>query len=507
MNKRNVSLFVLFAFAVVTCSLFPSCSRKKHTKDAGTTATELRFGFTTEPATLDPLNPHNSADGRSILFNVFEGLVKPDTAGKLLPCIAESWTVKQDGLVYDFTLRDGLRFHDGSNLTSADVRFSLETAAAAGFDGLERIARVSTPNEKTVTVMLRTPDPEFIPYMTIGIVKAGNTNREINHIGTGPFLIESYSVQQNLVLRKFNGYWQKDMPRLEKVTIVFLADSDALLLALRGGGIDGAWITGSQAAQLDHRDFDILNSYSASVQVLALNNAYPPLDNPKVRRAINYGIDIQGIIDAAFFGAGLPSGSPIIPGLAVYYERSLSYPYEPETARSLLAEAGYDNRQKLTLEITAPSNYTMHVDTAQVIVDQLSQIGIEASIKLVDWATWLADVYRDRKYQATIISLDSPNVSPRSFLSRYRSDNGNNFINYSSDDFDRVYGSVLIEPDEQKRIALYREAQRIIASEAASVYIQDIFYFKTFQSKTFGGVLNYPLYVIDFASIFGIEKE
>ena len=508
MEKRKIFKAVLFAFLAAAIA-FAGCTRQK---DDGKTATELRYGLTTEPTTFDPLSPSNTADGRSILFNVFEGLVKPDTNGMLQPCIAESWTVEQDGLVYNFKLRGGVRFHDGSIVNSADVKFSLETAIAAGFDGLSRVEEVTVVDENQVRVTLKSPDPEFLPYMTTGIVKAGNTDREKNITGTGPFYIESYTIQQNLVLKRFDNYWQRLLPQpvvlphLEKVTIVFLANSDALMVALRGGSIDGASITGSMAAQLDHRNFDIFHSYSASVQLMALNNAAAPLDDIRVRRALNYGIDIQEIIDAAFFGVGYPSASPIIPGFTVYYDDTVYYQYNPDFARTLLAEAGF-GENKFSLEITVPSNYTMHVDTAQVIVSQLEKIGVDATIKLVDWATWLSDVYRGRNYMATIISLDSAVASPRNFLSRYHSNSGSNFINYKSGQFDTVYDTILTEMDETRRIRLYKEAQRVISTDAASVYIQDILYYKAFRGGTFSGLLNYPLYVIDFASIYGIDKN
>jgi peptide/nickel transport system substrate-binding protein len=498
------------ALALAVLLAFMGCSRQRENpSEAAGTATELRYGFTSEPVTLDPLHPSNTADGRSILFNVFEGLVKPDTEGRLQPCIAESWTVEQGGLVYNFKLRQGVLFHDGSPLKPVDVQFTLETAIAAGFEGFTGIEKVETVND-TVIMTLKKADPEFLPYITIGIVKADNPDREKNTIGTGPFYIESYTVQQSLVLKKFDDYWrppqEEGTPRLDKVTIVFFSDSDALLLGLRGGSIDGASVTGSLTQQLDPQRFDIVPGYSAAVQLLALNNARPPLDDIRVRQALNYAVDIQGIIDAAFFGQGRPSGSPLIPGLAAYYEQSLSnpYPLDFDRARSLLAEAGYgEGGQKLSLEITVPSNYVMHVDTAQVITGQLAKAGINAVIKLVDWATWLSDVYRNREYQATIISLDANNVSPRSFLARYRSDSGSNFINFKSADFDRVYDAALSETDDEKRAGLFREAQQIISANAASVYIQDIFYFKAFRGGTYDGVLNYPLYVIDFASMYG----
>jgi peptide/nickel transport system substrate-binding protein len=259
------------------------------------------------------------------------------------------------------------------------------------------------------------------------------------------------------------------------------------------------------AAQLDANQFDIIDNYGAAIQLLALNNAAGPLANVNVRRALNYGIDIQNIIDTAFFGEGEPSGSPVIPGLASY-ESGLTYPYEAETARALLAEEGFNAENKLTLEITVPSNYTQHIDTAQVIVSQLEKIDVSATIKLVDWATWLNDVYSGRQYEATIISLDSPIVSAKSFLSRYETQAGNNFVNFSSAEFDEVYNTALNEIDDAERIRLYQEAQRIITENAASVYIQDIFSFFVLRKGKFGGALNYPLYTTDFASIYEIKN-
>jgi len=496
MQKSRIYWFSLFLFIAFT--IFPSCNRGNNDRNIN----ELRWGFTSEPTTLDPLSPSNTADGRSILFNVFEGLVKPNIDGTLLPGIAESWTIEQNGLVYSFKLREGVLFHDGSVVTPVDVKFSLDTAIAAGFHGLINIEEVRIIGENIINVTLKSSDPDFLPYLTAGIVKAENTDREKNIIGTGPFFIESYTPQRNLVLKKFDNYWQSNLPHLEMVTLVFFANNDTLMVALRGGSLDGAFITGAMAAQLDQRHFDDFYNNSAAIQLLALNNASAPLNDINVRRAINYGIDVQGIIDSAFFGMGQPSGSPLIPGISVYYNDSLSYPYDPDLARALLSQAGFNNTNRLSLEITVPSNFTMHIDTAQVIVNQLERIDVNASIKLVDWSTWLSETYRQRLYQATIVSLDSRTISPRGFLARYHSAHADNFINFYNADFDRVYETAIIETDSENRRRLYRDAQRIIAEDAASVYLQDIFYFIVFRGGAFAGALNYPLYVIDFASIY-----
>jgi peptide/nickel transport system substrate-binding protein len=385
------------------------------------------------------------------------------------------------------------------------VKFSLETAKASGFIGLGAIERIEADGHN-IRISLFHADPDFLPYLTVGIVKAGSTGRERNAVGTGPYYVESYNTQQSMVLKKFSGYRLENEAGLETITIVFLPNFDAFIPGLIGGSIDGASLFSGLAHQLNPSRFDIIPGHSAAVQLLALNNAAAPFNDIRVRQAINYGIDIQGIIDAAFYGAGVPSGSPLIPGLAAYYEQSLAdpYPVNLEKAMSLLAEAGFgEGGQQLTLEIIVPSNFNMHIDTAQVVAGQLSKIGINASIRLVDWATWLSDVYRGRKYQATIISLDSQIVSPRGFLSRYHSASSDNFINFSNADFDRVYGLLLTEPSEERRIELYKEAQAIISANAASVFIQDILGFRAFRAGVYGGVLHYPLYVIDFASMYG----
>jgi len=508
MRTSKNAPFEAAAMAILLVSgiaLFASCAPREAARLGP--ATEMRYGFLSEPATLDPLNPSNTADGRNILFNVFEGLVKPDTEGRHRLALAESYSMEEMGRVYSFRLREGVLFHDGSPLTPADVKFTLETAAAAGLVGLDALESVETFGERDIRITLSYPDPDFLPNLTVGVVRAGSTDRDRNAVGTGPFFIESHTVQQSLVLRRFEHYWQEGLPHLDKVTIVFLADHNALFLALQGGSIDGATFTGGIIQQIDPARFDITPVYSAMVQRLVLNNAAPPLDDVRVRRALNYGIDTREIIDLAFFGYGRLVGGPVISGLAAYYEPMLvnAYPYDPERAVALLAEAGFGEAAGggLSLEITVPSNFITHVDTAQVIANQLSRIGVDANIQLVDWATWLAQVNRDRNYQATIISVDGRTASPRSFLARYRSDSGSNFINFSNADFDRVFDMAVAEVDDARRIELYREAQRILSYNAASVYIQDTLRFRVFRAGAFGGMLSYPLFVTDFAAMYG----
>jgi peptide/nickel transport system substrate-binding protein len=502
---RNGFILMLLVSCAMAGYARGSQSRQGASGAASTTrGGELRIGVTSEPATLDPLSSANTADGRSILFNVYEGLVKPTSDAGFQPALAESYALEQAGLVYNFKLRADVKFHDGTTLTAEDVVFTLNTAIETHFSGFNQIAKVEALSDGgagRVVITLHEPNVEFLSYLTLGIVPYNNPDREAKPLGTGPYSIASYTTQQSLILEKNPYYWQAGVPHLDKITYLFAADSDALLTALQGGNIDGATITGGLVDQFNLAQFDLVENPSNSVQMLALNNAVEPLHDVRVRKALNYAVDVQEIIDIAFYGRGMPSGSPIIPGLSRYYETSLfnPYPLNIDIAKSLLTEAGYPNGFPLT--ITVPSNYTMHVDTAQVLVNQLAKVGVRATIRQVDWATWLTDVYRDRQYQATVISLDASFMSPRGFLDRYRSSASSNFVNFQDATFDQVYGEAITEVDEAKRIALYKEAQRIISDNAVSVYLQDIVGFQAFR-KGFAGFVSYPLYVFDVSTIY-----
>lgn len=464
---------------------------------------ELVFGMQTQPDHLDPYLAA-TADTRSILFNVFEGLVKPDKDGNLNPAVAEKYEMSDDATAYTFHIREGIKFQNGNEVTADDVKYSLDTAA--GLSGgnalvadLENIASVEAQDASTVVVHLKQADFDFLPYLTCAIIPKDYADQDTHPIGTGPFEFESYTPQESLVLKKNPDYWQEDLPKLDKVTFKLETDSNALLMDLQGGSVDGASIANNIASQIGS-GFDLIQANSNSVQMLGLNNSQKPFDDVKVRQAISYAINPDEIISAVNFGKAVRAGTPVIPGLKKYFNDDLTHAYDQNTqkAKQLLSEAGYADG--LTMTIKVPSNYTVHVDTAQVIVSELKKAGITAKIRQIDFATWLSEVYTQRDYEATIVSVDGTTLSPRSYLSRYVSDASNNFVNYKSDEFDSVYKQAESEPDESKRVELYKQAQEILSKDAASVYIQDIANLNVLRDE-FTGFTPYPLYVFDASTI------
>ncbi|MDR1712622.1 MAG: ABC transporter substrate-binding protein [Coriobacteriales bacterium] len=463
---------------------------------------ELRWGSSAE---IDSLDPYLAVGGdtKGILFNIFEGLVKSDSNGDMKPALAESFDIQEEGKVYVLQLRKGVKFHNGAEVTPADVRYSFDQAlnGSAVYASFEQVEKVDVSDDGVVTITLVEPNTEFLTALTNPIIPADYTDQATQPVGTGPFKFESYTPQQELVLVAHDDYWQEGLPYLDKVTIVYGADTNATVLSLQSGNIDGTGIAASDAATLDLSAYNIVERNSNAVQQLALNNSYEPLSKVQVRQALNYAIDVDEIIDKAFQGYGTPVGTPIIPGLSKYYDSSLTkaYPTDVEKAKQLLAEAGYPDG--FDLEITVPSNYVVHVDTAQVIVNQLAAVGINATIKQVDWPTWLEDVYAGRNYQATVISVGGASLSPAAELARYRSTAEDNFYNFNSAAFDAKYAEAVAAIDDTSKIALYKQAQQIISDEAANVYLQDIAGLSAV-SKDFDGLVGYPLYgVIDFSLV------
>lgn len=464
----------------------------------------------------ESLDPHKAeaAATREILFNVFEGLYKPDSNGELIPAVAENYVKSPDGLVYTFTLRENVKFHNGNTVTAEDVISSIESCAGTNgseplvpaFSNIDSIEKI---DDKTVEITLKERDPDFMSYIAsvkAAITPAGQTDSDTNPIGTGPYKYVSRSVQENIVMEKFDEYWG-DKAYIDDVTFKVCADADSLVMNLNGGSVDMmAHLPVSQAQQLSS-DFTVLEGTMNLVQAMYLNNDFEPFKDSRVRQALCYAVDKSEILDITSDGKGEELGSSMFPNFKKYYipELNDTYGYDPEHAKELLEDAGY-SEGTLSFTITVPSNYPQHVDTAQVIADQLSEIGVKADIKQVEWNTWLSEVYSDRNYEATVVGVDASNLAASAMLSRFCSDASNNFINYSNDEYDSVYNNAQIESDDKKQTELYKQCEIILADDAANVYIQDLAEMVAIRNG-YTGYEFYPLYVQDMAKIKPSEIE
>ena len=455
----------------------------------------------------DSLDPHKTvkAGTREVMFNVFEGLMKPTPNGDLTPAIAESYEVSEDRMTYTFHLREGVRFHNGETVTAEDVVYSIQRCAAATETGIVQveafsvIQSIETPDDRTVAITISEPSNEFISYMTTAVLPAGYDKQDTYPSGTGPFKFVSRTAQDSVVLEKFDGYWGTPA-QLDKVTLKIMENADSLMMSLQSGAIDlCAHLTSTQVAQLKE-SFNVAEGTMNLVQALYLNNAEKPFDDVRVRQAISYAVDKQEIIDLAFDGYGSPIGSSMYPAFGKYFDDSLTnyYTRDVEKAKSLLAEAGYPDGFDMT--ITVPSNYKPHMDTAEVLVQQLAQIGVNAAIEPIEWESWVSDVYAGRQFQSTVVGVDASNMTARALLERFNSQAGNNFINYSDSDYDALFAQAQASYDDADQTAIYKQMLANLTENAANAYIQDLADLVAVR-KGVEGVTFYPIYVLDLANL------
>lgn len=457
----------------------------------------------------DSLDPQNmtAAGTREILFNVYEGLMKPDSDGNLIPAVAEAYTISESGDTFTFTLREGVLFHNGEPVQSGDVVYSI--SRAAGLSGGEAIVPAmqviesveASEDGKTITIKTSEPNIEILSYLTTAIIPEGTgVGDEI--IGTGPYKLVSRTPQEEVVMERFEDYWG-DRPYLDRVTFKVIEDADALVTSLKSGAVDlCAHLTASQAASLS--EFTVLEGTMNLVQALYLNNAEAPFDQELVRQALCYAVNPQEIMDFIADGRGTAVGSSMYPAFTKYFlpELAESYPYNVELAKEMLAEAGYPDGFDMT--ITVPSNYQPHVDTAQVLVQQLAAVGVNAKIELVEWASWLTDVYQNREFQSTVVGVDAATMTASAMLERFRSDSETNFINFSDEEYDRILDEAMSCVDEAEQTELYKELQTILSERAANVYIQDLCDMVAMRPDL-EGYEFYPIYVMDLSKIYLTE--
>lgn len=510
--KKKRMLSLALGFTMLATAVLSGCSGGTNQSFGDNSSEEPTYGGSVVVGVqqdIDSLDPHKAtaAGTKEILFNIFEGLVKPDQNGNLFNAVASDYTLSEDRLVYTFTIRDGIKFHNGNAVTVNDVKYSLERASGlldgtALISALKKIKSVDIVDERSVKVTIDSASAEFIYNLTAAIIPEGSGEQEASQpIGTGPFQFVSYTPQQSFVVEKNPDYWQESLPYLDEVTFKIVTSSDTALLELQGGSIDiYPYLTDSQKSEIENQ-YNVKSAVSDVVQALFLNNNEAPFDNVKVRQAINYALDKDAINGFVSGGNGEIISSAMLPTLKNYYV-DLNSTYgttaNAEKAKELLSEAGYPNGFDMT--ITVPASYEFHMETAEVIVEQLKAVGINAKIDGIEWSSWLSDVYGGRKYQATICGLTC-DMTPGYLLNRFESSSSKNFVNFKSERYDQVFATTQTSTDQDEIDESYKELQRILCEEAGSVFIQAC-PLTIAMRKDLAGYQFYPVYVQDMSTVF-----
>jgi len=433
----------------------------------------LVLGMPLEPPHLDPTAGAAAAIDEVVYANLFEGLTRIDENGAVNPGLAEDWTISDDGLTYTFRLRANVKFHDGTAMDSADVKFSLDRARAADSTNAQKglfdsIASVETPDAQTVVVKLSRPEGLFLWNMGWGdAVIVAPESAEANKtapVGTGPFKFVEWKKADSVKLAAWDGYWGAQ-PALKTVTFKFVSDPAAQVAGLLAGDIDAIPNVGAPESLERFKadpDFVVTVGNTEGETILAMNHRRETLADPRVRRAVSLAIDRQAIIDGAMFGYGTPIGSHFAPHHAAYVDLTRMYAHDLAKARELMAEAGYPDGFKAVMKLPPPS-YARR--GGEIIAAQLAEIGISVEIVPVEWAQWLSDVFKgEHDFDFTIVSHTEPLD-----IGIYARDDY--YFGYKSPAFNAVIDELKGTADEAARAALYGKAQKILALDAVNGFL------------------------------------
>ena len=465
---------------------------------------EVSIAIVAEPPGWDPTLSTSQEIARVMYHNVLEGLVRLNRDGEIVPALAESWEVSDDGLTWRFALREGVLFHDGSPLTPEDVIARFERAIDPDSDHVNKAyyeAITSIENEdNTIIFTLSEPRSSLLFDLaradSIIYPAAARETMRSQPIGTGPFRFVEYIEGDSVRLERFEDYYLEGVPFLDAVTFRIIPDTNTQLAALRTGDIDliGVALSPENALQVQ-ADPDLrLTQGTATTQItLAMNNAREPLNNPLVRQAITHAIDRDAIVQGAMFGFGHVIGSHVSPAEPYYLDLSDTFPFDPERARELLAEAGFPDGFSIRFELPEP--YVIERRSGEVIAQMLADVGIDVDLSVVEWGTWIQRIFLGADYDMTIIGHSEPRD-----IGIYG--NPNYYYQYDSAEVQELLASAERSSDEAERVAILQQVATQIAEDAVNVWVFSPPYLVAARQDIHGFWENQPLPSINATEIF-----
>lgn len=438
-------------------------------------------------------------DGESIKVtqNIYETLLNFNEEDTTVEAgLAKEWEVSEDGLTYTFHLQEGVKFHDGTDFNAEAVVKNFErwsNGAEEEFyyytsmfkaEGQNIISKVEATDDLTVVMTLSRPQAPFLKNIAMAVFgiaspTAFEANPDTfgeNPVGTGPFKFVEWKRNESITLAKNEDYWQEGLPKLDKVIFRSIPDNSARLNALTTGEIDLAdGINPSDAAQIEgNADLQLIERPSMNVGYLGLTTTRAPFDNKLVRQAVNYAINKEEIVNAFFEGRADVAKNPMPSSVSGYNDEITGYEYNPEKAKELLAQAGYDGKEIELWAMPVPRPYMPDGQKiAEAIQKNLADVGMPSKIVTFEWATYI-DKASKGEADAFLLGWTGDNGDADNFLYALLDKDtigSNNYSYYSNDELHDILIAAQSEVDEEKRNELYKQAQVIIHEDAPWVNI------------------------------------
>jgi len=504
MMKKSIA--TLLIAAVLTMLSITACTNQENTpKGTGEVKTGLTMGYTTEPEGLDP---HRTAAASTftVTNNIYDTLVGVTSDWQIVPRLATDWKMSDNGMEITFNLRDDVKFHNGRQMNAEDVVFSFnrlkdaESPRARDYENIKAEA-VGDYSVKFTTEKLDVELLKNFAYPWAAVVpQEAVENLKTQPVGTGAFTLKEWIPQQHLTLQRNDNYYG-NKAKLETIKLVILPDATSMMASFQTGNLDIIPLNGDQVTIVDgNQDYKVISEPMNAVQIMSLNTNNKILSDERVRRAMAMAIKKDDVIAAAMFGYGDAIGSHLPPTSPDYYDANSIIEYNPEKAKELLKEAGYENG--FDIKMALPKNYQLHVDAGQVIADQLSKIGINVKIDIIEWGTWLSEVYGAKNFETTVVG-HTGRLDSYAFLSRYKSDS-NDYISLRTGEVDELLDRSRQELDEGKRKEIYKEIQIILANKLPAIYLETPRTMLALQ-KNVEGMGIFPLDFYDFKEVYFTE--
>ena len=457
-----------------------------------------------DPPTFDP---HLAEDSISGLFvnEIFGGLVTIEPFNfSVVPDLAESWEVSEDGTVYTFYLHPDAKFHDGKPVTAQDVKWSLERVTNPEVQspvadtylndivGVEEklnsqatdIEGVRVIDDRTVEITIDAPKAYFLAkltYPTAFVLDRSNVEGNDDWIrspnGTGPFKLAEYTVGETIRLAR-NEYYHMGPPHLDEVEMILSGGSSLILYENDETHVSGVGLADVErildpSSPLNPQVHTYPASFSTSY--IGLNVNEPPLDDPKFRKALNLAVDRETIAEVVYEGAVRPGKTILPPRFPAYNPNLDPYPYDPEAARQLLAESKYgddlENLPRLTLSISGSLGAAVPLGLEVMLQSWEQELGLQVEIQQTEWATFLQDV-NDKRYQMFRLAWGADYPDPQNFLDiLFHSHSQGNNTNYNSPEVDALLEQARVERDPGARVELYQQIEQMILEDAPWVLL------------------------------------
>jgi peptide/nickel transport system substrate-binding protein len=463
-------------------------------------ASELRVGFTLDALTLDPAN-HRNRETETIIRNMYDGLLTRNSKMEVVPQLAESWK-QVDGTTYEFVLRKGIKFHDGTPMTAEDVAFTFHRLIDKNaMDGqtsprkslLGPLKEVKVVDDRTVRLILSKPWPilpAMLPFQEIvskGFVeKVKTAGMATQEDGTGPFKLVEWRKGDSVIMKRSDDYYggSTEIPPVgkacvDRVIFKVIPENASRVAALLAGDVDIINdLPAHSMKQVEaNPNTQVMKVNGTRTFFVALNNTKKPFDDVRVRRAANYALNKALIIDKILNGTATPLNGVLSPDAFGFNPDLPAYDYDLAKAKKLLAEAGYRNGIDVTLDVEGAFK-----DTAEAVASMLTKAGIRTKV-VVGEGSQLKTKWRGHDQPKTgdmwLTSWGNGSLDPVGiFVPTLRTDDRGNSAGYSNPKVDELLDAANAEIDRDKRAALYREAQAIVNKDAPWIFLwlpQDIY--------------------------------